>query len=375
MSKLSSLMEAAKQNKKKTAIIAVVVVLVLAALFMRFKGGSKGGSGGGPGGMQDTQMDNVATVAAENPKSGTIERTTSTSGTVEASDVVYVYAKASGDVTGVNVSVGDMVTAGQLLCTINTEQVETAKNAMDSASVNLTEAQSNLSRMQLLYQGGDISDQEWEQYQNQAKTAQLNYESAKLNYDRQVEYSSVTAPISGKIETMDIDVYDHVNQQAQLCVISGEGDKRVSFYVSERVMSNLNQGDAMTIVKDGTTYDGVITDVSSMADESNGLFKIKAELPEANSLSTGSTVKVTVTSERAENVMTVPVDAIYYDNGVGNVYVYQDGTVHKEEVEVGLYNTELAEIKSGLTEDDRIAFPYGKNAVEGAAVTDESSNY
>jgi HlyD family secretion protein len=33
------------------------------------------------------------------------------------------------------------------------------------------------------------------------------------------------------------------------------------------------------------------------------------------------------------------------------------------------------EIKSGLTEDDRIAFPYGKNAVEGAAVTDESSNY
>ena len=214
MSKRSSLMEAAKQNKKKTAIIAVVVVLVLAALFMRFKGGSKGGSGGGPGGpggMQDMQMDNVATVAAENPKSGTIERTTSTSGTVEASDVVYVYAKASGDVTGVNVSVGDMVTAGQLLCTINTEQVETAKNAMDSASVNLTEAQSNLSRMQLLYQGGDISDQEWEQYQNQAKTAQLNYESAKLNYDRQVEYSSVTAPISGKIETMDIDVYDHVN--------------------------------------------------------------------------------------------------------------------------------------------------------------------
>ena len=31
MSKRSSLMEAAKQNKKKTAIIAVVVVLVLAA--------------------------------------------------------------------------------------------------------------------------------------------------------------------------------------------------------------------------------------------------------------------------------------------------------------------------------------------------------
>ena len=372
MSKLSSLVESAKQNKKKTAIIAVIVLFVLAALFLRFKnsgkGGAGGGPGGGPGGMQISQMDNVATVAAENPKTGSIERTTSTSGTVEASDVVYVYAKASGDVTGVNVSVGDTVTAGQLLCTINTEQVETAKNAMDSASVSLSEAQSNLSRMQLLYQGGDISDQEWEQYQNQAKSTQLNYESAKLNYDRQVEYSSVTAPISGKVEAMDIDVYDHINQQAELCVISGAGDKRVSFYVSERVMNNLNQGDSMTITKDGTTYEGVITDVSSMADESNGLFKIKAELPEANALSTGTTVKVTVVSERADNVMTVPVDAIYYDNGVGNVYVYQDGTVHKVEIEVGLYNTELAEIKSGLSADDLVISTWSSQLYEGSTV-------
>ena len=30
------------------------------------------------------------------------------------------------------------------------------------------------------------------------------------------------------------------------------------------------------------------------------------------------------------------------------------------------------EIKSGLSESDRIAFPYGKNAVEGANVIEES---
>ena len=158
MSKLSSLMEAAKQNKKKTAIIAVVVLItIMPSAFYAFQGGdAKEVRRRSRVGACHADMDNVATVAAENPKIGTIERTTSTSGTVEASDVVYVYAKASGDVTGVNVSVGDMVTAGQLLCTINTEQVETAKNAMDSASVNLTEAQSNFSRMQLLYQGGDI---------------------------------------------------------------------------------------------------------------------------------------------------------------------------------------------------------------------------
>ena len=33
------------------------------------------------------------------------------------------------------------------------------------------------------------------------------------------------------------------------------------------------------------------------------------------------------------------------------------------------------EIKAGLTEEDRIAFPYGKNAVEGAAVKEASNIY
>lgn len=313
-------------------------------------------------------MNNVSTVNAQKPESGSIERTTSLSGTVEPSDVVYVYAKAGGDVTSVLVKAGDVVEAGQLLCTIDTDQVENAKNSMDSASVSLSEAESTLSRMQLLYQGGDISDQEWEQYQNKVKTAKLQYESAKLNYDRQVEYSSVTAPIGGKIESCDIEVFDQVNQNTQLCVISGEGDKRVSFYVTERVVTNLNQGDAITIKKNDTEFQGTITDVSTMVDETNGLFKIKAELPEANAIATGSTVKVTVVSDRSENVMTVPVDAIYYDGGVGNVYLYEDGTVHKQQVEVGLYDSERAEILSGLEGDEMVISTWSSQLYEGSTV-------
>ena len=313
-------------------------------------------------------MSNVATVKAELPSTGSIERTTSLSGTVEPSDVVYVYAKAGGDVTSVLVKAGDTVEAGQLLCTINTEQVETAKNSMDSAAVSLSEAQSTLNRMQLLYQGGDISDQEWEQYQNQVKTAKLQYDSAKLNYDRQEEYSQITAPISGKVETCDIEVYDHISQSAQLLIISGEGDKRVSFYVPGRVVENLSLGGSLTITSNGTESQGIISDISTMADESNGLFKIKAELQDAINVSAGTMVKVTVVSSHVENVMTVPVDAVYYDGGVGNVYLYEDGTVHKQEVEVGLSNSELAEICSGLTGDELVISTWSSQLYEGSTV-------
>ena len=48
----------------------------------------------------------------------------------------------------------------------STKQVESAKNTMDSAALTLRQAQEELSRQQLLYAGGGLSDQQFSQYQN-----------------------------------------------------------------------------------------------------------------------------------------------------------------------------------------------------------------
>ena len=193
-------------SKKKKIVAgagAAVIILAGAAFFLGSRGSAGTGGHGGPGGMGSPggmqQESNVTVVNAANPTTGDVSVTSSLTGTVEAADVVYVYAKAGGDVTAVNVKAGDIVSQGQVLMEINTEQVESAKNNMDSAQVNLSQAQSNLNRMQILYGSGDLSDQEYEQYQNNLKSAELQYESAKLAYEKQVEYSTVTAPISGKI--------------------------------------------------------------------------------------------------------------------------------------------------------------------------------
>ena len=201
-----------KSRKIKIGIAAgIIVILAVAMIVMR--GGKKQRAAclWATGGLL------VTVVRAEQPSSGDIILTTGLTGTVEPSDVVHIYAKAAGDVTAVYVKAGDMVTQGQVLFEIDTEQVETAKNSMDAASVSLSEAQSNLRRMQILYSGGDLSEQEYEQYVNAVKSAQLQYESAKLAYERQVQYSSVTAPINGKIESFDVEVYDRVSQ-SQDCV-------------------------------------------------------------------------------------------------------------------------------------------------------------
>lgn len=363
-------------NKKKMIMIGIGVVAVAAAgagFFLRTKqggaaGGGPGGRGmGGPGGGGMVQ-EAATLVKASVPTTGSLSLTTGLTGTVEAADVVYVYAKASGDVTDVKVKAGDMVEQGQVLCEIDTEQVESAKNSLDTAKVRLDEARSNLNRMQILYAGGDLSAQEYEQYTNSLKTAQLSYESAKLSYDKQVEYSTVTAPIAGRIESCDVEVYDRISQQSQLCVISGEGQNRITFYVTQRMMQNLRDGDSLEVSKNGVALSGTISEISSMVDGDTGLFKVKAEVAGSDEIAIGSTVKISLVTERAENAMLVPVDAVYYSGGESYVYVDRDGVARMTGVEIGLYDDEYAEVLSGLTYEDLVVSTWSSNLYEGAGI-------
>ena len=94
-------------------------------------------------------------VSVEQPETNaTIRLTTSIVGNIEPSDVVYIYPKTAGDVTAVNVKAGDVVEAGAVLCTIDTKQVDTSKNAMDAAAVNMRQAKEELQRQSILYNGG-----------------------------------------------------------------------------------------------------------------------------------------------------------------------------------------------------------------------------
>ncbi len=349
-------------NKK--VIAAGVVVVAVAAVAAGFLFNNQGG-GNRAGMAQDTTY---AVVKADYPYTGDVSVTSSLTGTVEANDVVYVYAKAGGDILSVNVKPGDIVQHGDVLCEINTEQVETAKNTMDSALVQYNEAQSTLNRMQILYNGGDLSAQDYEQYQNNVESARLSYESAKYNYDKQVEYSTVTAPIDGKIESCDLDVYDHISQNDELCVISGDTGSRITFYVSQRMLNNLSVGDEVQVVKNSTTYQGWITEISTIVDSDTGLFKIKAELEETDEIAIGSSVKIQFVSDRSENVMLIPVDAIYYSGSKGYVYVYEDGYAKTVSVEVGLYDDDNAEIISGLEPTDLVVSTWSSNLYEGANI-------
>ena len=254
-------------------------------------------------------------VQVENPAADTISISTDLTGTVEPADVVYVAAMGSGEVLEVYVNQGEMVEKDQTLFKIDNKQLESARIQLNTAKVSLDDAQTNLNRMKVLYDSGDISAQAYEQVVNGVSMAKLQYDGARLNYDIQLENSTVTAPISGLLESFDVKVHDMMAAGSVAAVISGAGNKSVAFSVSERVREGLHPGDAMTVEKNGTEYNGVITEIATMVDQQTGLFKIKASLEGTDALATGTVVKLSVISEKAENVMTVPVDCVSYSGG------------------------------------------------------------
>ena len=231
----------------KSSVIAAAVVLVVAV------GAVAGYKYMTP---EETAPEVVAppVVKVEQPSKGDIELFRSMTGTVEPSDLVYVIPKAAGEITAVHVKTGDYVEEGQLLCEIDTKQVDAARLQMEAASIAVRDANTNLNRMRVLYASGDISAQAYEQIESQAKSAQIQYDSAKLAYDYQLEFSSVTASIAGKIESLDVEVHDMVSQSNPLCVISSQGTKVVNFAVTEAILDNVKEGDQIRIEKGGSEY-------------------------------------------------------------------------------------------------------------------------
>lgn len=310
------------------------------------------------------------TVQVQNPLSGTITLSTDLTGTVEPADVVYVVNTGAGEVLEVYVNQGDVVEKDQKLYRIDNKSLDAARISMNTAKISLDDAQTNLNRMKVLYESGDISAQTYESTVNGVEMAKLQYESAKLNYNIQMDNTVVKAPIGGLLESFDVEVHDMMSTGNMAAIISGEGSKSISFAVTERVQKNLKVGDAVEVEKNGTKYTGTITEIGTMVDAATGLFKVKASLEEADALATGTKVKLYVTSDKAENVMTVPVDCVNYSNGEAYVYTYDAaaGVAHKVFIEDGLIDSEKIEVESGLSYDDQVIVTWSKELYEGAPV-------
>ncbi len=195
--------------------------------------------------------------------------------------------------------------------------------------------------------------------------AQAGVDAAQL----QLEYTKVTAPVSGVITSKNVTVNNMATQGMAAYVITPDDVINISFYVSESVMRELSIGQEVRVERNGEQYTAQITENAGVADDTNGLFEVKAKLTDnSDRLITGTSVKLTLATQKAENVMTIPVDSVYYESQQAYVYCAENGKAVRTQIETGITNNESVEVKSGLTQDSQVITTWAAQLKDGSDI-------
>lgn len=294
-------------------------------------------------------------------------------GEISAKEQFRLLSKISGEVLEIDKENGSEVKKGERIALLdNQKQIDAAKYSLEQAKAQAEVARDSRDRLATLKESGDVSVQDFEAADAQAKAAEAQLKAAKLNYDTQVEFSEITAPSDGILQNSILVKGAFIPQGTQLATLMGAGAQQVLFSVTEELVKNLSVGQSIMLEKGKESYPGTITEISSVLLPETGLFPVKAEV-ENTDFPEGSKAKISLTKDSRSGVNTLPLNVLYYENGEAFVYVFEgtdgnEGLLRKKKVELGLSDEESAEILSGLSDRDKVVSSWNNEMFDGAKV-------
>lgn len=294
-------------------------------------------------------------------------------GEISAKEQFRLLSKISGEVLEIDKENGSEVKKGERIALLdNQKQIDAAKYSLEQAKAQAEVARDSRDRLAMLKESGDISVQDFEAADAQAKAAEAQVKAAKLNYDTQVEFSEITAPADGILQNSILVKGAFIPQGTQLATLMGAGSQQVLFSATEELVKNLSVGQSIMLEKGKESYPGTITEISSVLLPETGLFPVKAEV-ENTDFPEGSKAKISLTKDSRTSVNTLPLNVLYYENGEAFVYVFEgtdgnEGLLRKKKVELGLSDEESAEILSGLSNRDKVVSSWNNEMFDGAKV-------
>lgn len=225
-----------------------------------------------------------------------------------------------------------------------------------------------------------------------AMKAEKNKEIDELNYNikigkaelaimkKEADNGEVVAEFDGTVTSV-LEPENAAAMNAPMVKVSGGGGFYVEGSVSELDLATIQVGQTVTVTSWDTymTYEGTVVEIGQYpTDEGNydsygasnvSYYPYKVFIDESADLQEGYYVSMTYQAQTSEEgVMYLENAFVLTENGASYVYVRgEDGLLEKRQIQVGdNSNGYMTKIASGLSQTDYIAFPYGKNVVEGA---------
>jgi RND family efflux transporter MFP subunit len=325
----------------------------------------------------------TATAGGTSMTAGVLEA----SGQVEASQSVNISTRVMGYITQMKVKVGDRVNTGQLLFTVNSNDI-TAKRAQTDAMIAQAEAaqraaQKDLDRYTALYKQQSASAKELDQITLQFQSAKANADAAKQmrnEVSAQLAYTSVTAPFAGIITQKLADAGSMANPGMPVLTLEQSGNLQVTASIPENQIASVKLGDAvnMSIESANKTITGKVIQVNPSSQFTGGQYIVKISVPaaEAKQLYAGMYVhlripaKGTTAATKESGKILVPTKAIITRDQLTGLYtISSQNTALLRWVRLGTTSGDQVEVLSGLAANETFILSAEGRLYNGAPVT------
>lgn len=306
------------------------------------------------------------------------------SGKTEAENSANVSTRIMGYVTKVHVKVGQKVTAGQLLVSINNTDLQAKKAQVDAsilqASAAFNNAKKDYERFVALFNQQSASQKELDDMTSRYEMAKAGLEAAKQMRNEvlaQFSYANITAPFSGEVTNTFVKEGDMANPGMPLISVEGASHMQVTAMVSESDIASIKNGmNAKVLVKStNESFNGKVSEVSGSAKNTGGQYLVKINLDKTPAtVLSGMFVNVQfpIAYQKqtvASNNVLVPESALVKQGQLTGIYTIGEGnTAILRWLRIGKNFDNQIEILSGLSANEQYIIAADGKLFNGAKV-------
>jgi len=283
-------------------------------------------------------------------------------------NVVKVFPFSSGQVVEVKVSLGDRVTAGQVLAVMKSADIAGNYSDLKTTSSDIAIAKRQMDNTKSLYEKGISSEKEYEEakenYQKALTANQKINDALHINGGGNTNASgtyTIKAPIGGYIVEKKANAGNFIrpDNADNLFTISDLKDVWIWANVFETDIAKIREGYTAlvkTIAYPDKVFHGKVDKISEVLNPDNKVMRIRINLPnDGLLLKPEMFTNVLIENTEQLKAVSIPADAMVFDGGKNYVIIYK-GKCDLKLVEVHIIKTEnnRSYISSGLNAGDII---------------------
>jgi HlyD family secretion protein len=323
---------------------------------------------------------------------GTIESSLEISGALAPRSRVAVKSKLPGTIDRMHVDIGDAVSMGQTIATIDRREIDAqvdsvtaavavATAALETAEASLANAELEHDRAKNLFDKGALPRQRLDGAQTAHRaavaqrnlaTANLAQANAALRRAKEVQRdTTVTSPVTGYVVERNYDS-GAIPGDKPIVVVADLRELKLEAGVSEFEAGRLRTGMKAIVsvqAKPGESFVGQLAAIAPEVDERNRHFKIDVRVPNSGrTLLSGMYASARIVEATTANAILVPKDAITTRDGKRIVQKVQGDTVTSIEITEGLSDGTRVQIVKGLSAGDTVLADARKQLAPGTKV-------